>query len=134
MERRPRAGVIVIDKKGRHLIVKGKTGKWSFPKGKQEEGESLYCAALREAMEEAGIDLTHETCISSIQLSFGTYYYFKLNKYSTELSLQPPSNPEEILEVAWKKRKPIQNSLEKNADLTYYFKQNYAFRRPCVPL
>jgi 8-oxo-dGTP pyrophosphatase MutT (NUDIX family) len=53
-------GVIVLDKGGRHLMVKGVTGKWSFPKGRQKEGEPIYEAALREAREEAGIDLIGE--------------------------------------------------------------------------
>jgi len=36
-------------------LVKSKKGKYSFPKGKREEGETNYECAIRETKEETGI-------------------------------------------------------------------------------
>lgn len=50
-----RAGIILYNKIGKILMVKGKlTGKWSFPKGKIENNESVAQAAYREFYEETG--------------------------------------------------------------------------------
>jgi len=50
--------VIVIPlKDGKFLMVRHPKRGWEFPGGKVEEGESPEHAALREAMEEAGIEL-----------------------------------------------------------------------------
>jgi 8-oxo-dGTP pyrophosphatase MutT (NUDIX family) len=106
-------------------------GKWSFPKGRCEEGETLYQAALREAREEAGIDLSGISSYATIKLRYGTYFFFKLNKAFDEIALAPPSTPEEVLEVKWMKRKTIIKD-DKNADVSFYFKQNYEFRRALV--
>ncbi len=127
-----RAGVIVLDHKSRHLIIKGPTGKWSFPKGRIEPGETSYEAALREALEETGLDLSKETQFVPVQLVRGTYYFFKFDKSYKDIPLTQPTTPDEVLEIAWKKRKSIRK-LPKNLDLDFYFRQNYEFRRPRLP-
>jgi 8-oxo-dGTP pyrophosphatase MutT (NUDIX family) len=38
------------------LITSRRTGKWGFPKGTIEHGETLESAALKEAREEAGLE------------------------------------------------------------------------------
>ena len=55
------AGAIVVRSEGSDtqvLLVTGSTNDdhWIFPKGHIERGESLETAALREALEEAGVD------------------------------------------------------------------------------
>lgn len=37
------------------ILVRSGAGKWTFPKGRVEPGESLAAAAAREAKEEAGV-------------------------------------------------------------------------------
>jgi len=49
------AGGVVKNKKGFYLFIK-RFGKWDLPKGKIEKGESPEQAALREVMEETGIE------------------------------------------------------------------------------
>ncbi len=38
------------------LMIKDRCNKWTFPKGKREEGETFQETALREIFEETGID------------------------------------------------------------------------------
>jgi 8-oxo-dGTP pyrophosphatase MutT (NUDIX family) len=49
------AGGIVRHPSGKYLFIK-RFGKWDLPKGKIEKGESPANAALREVMEECGIE------------------------------------------------------------------------------
>jgi len=55
------------------LVMKDRSGSWTFPKGKIESGESARDAAIREIQEEVGIrDLAYRaTCTPS------KYYYFR---------------------------------------------------------
>lgn len=50
-------GLIVITKLGKVILVRGKNGKYSFPKGKFESNKDLnmYECAVREFLEEAGL-------------------------------------------------------------------------------
>lgn len=116
-------GVIVICN-GKMLLIRGSGGKWSFPKGRRREGESFYQGALREAREEAGIDLTGTSPDLTIRLRYGTYYLFNLWR-APELS--DPLTPEEIQEVAWHSATSMRDQ-EKNADLKFYFK---SMKREC---
>ena len=49
------AGGVVINKKGRVLVVNQRGTSWSLPKGHIEQGEDKFAAALREIEEESGI-------------------------------------------------------------------------------
>jgi 8-oxo-dGTP pyrophosphatase MutT (NUDIX family) len=52
------AGIAFIDENTRYLLIRGvKAGKWGFPKGAIEIGESPIQAALREFKEETGVSL-----------------------------------------------------------------------------
>jgi len=51
-------GAVVVDEKGRYLLVKHRYGgHWDFPKGHMEGDESPLEAALREVLEETGLEL-----------------------------------------------------------------------------
>lgn len=51
-------GAVVVDEKGRYLLVKHRYGgHWDFPKGHMEGDESPLEAALREVLEETGLTL-----------------------------------------------------------------------------
>ncbi|MDR0711277.1 MAG: NUDIX domain-containing protein [Prevotellaceae bacterium] len=49
------AGGLVKNGKGEYLMI-FRNGRWDLPKGKREEGESMEQTAIREVMEECGID------------------------------------------------------------------------------
>lgn len=50
------AGVILLQDD--HILLVYEKGHWSLPKGKREIGESMHEAAVREAKEETGLDVT----------------------------------------------------------------------------
>lgn len=114
-------GVICIDKEGKLLLVQGVGGKWSFPKGRRKELETDHQGALREAKEEAGIDLSESPSFLSIKLRYGTYFCYLFNEFGEDLKLSKPATPEEILQVAWifPKTQHFRRQ-EKNADLRAY--------------
>ncbi|MDF1496912.1 MAG: NUDIX domain-containing protein [Patescibacteria group bacterium] len=56
--RQESAGGVIYRRKGNHteiLFLKREDGKWTFPKGKRQLGESNVVAAIREIREETGI-------------------------------------------------------------------------------
>ncbi|OIU70466.1 NUDIX hydrolase [Rossellomorea aquimaris] len=51
------AATIVLNEKGELLLIKGPDRGWEMPGGQVEEGESLKEAAIRETIEESGIEV-----------------------------------------------------------------------------
>ena len=49
------AGGVVLNKKGRVLVVSQRGNSWSLPKGHLDKGESPLEAARREVLEESGV-------------------------------------------------------------------------------
>ncbi len=118
-------GVICVDAKGQVLLVQGLGGKWSFPKGRRKSNETHYQGAVREAREEAGIDLTGRPVNVKMSLRYGTYYLYVFGRSGDQIPLAESSTPEEILRVAWVNLKSAEFAKEeKNADLRFYWKKN----------
>ena len=114
-------GVICIDKEGKLLVVQGSGGKWSFPKGRRKELETDQEGALREANEEAGIDLSDQTPFLSMKLRYGSYFCYFFNVHGEEMQLSKPLTSDEILQVGWVLPKADHfRYQEKNADLRAY--------------
>lgn len=54
----PAAGILAINQDGAILLQRRRdTGQWALPMGKQEIGETIAQAALRESLEETGVEL-----------------------------------------------------------------------------
>lgn len=51
------AATIVLNEQGEMLLIKGPRRGWEMPGGQVEEGESLKDAAVRETLEESGIEV-----------------------------------------------------------------------------
>jgi diadenosine hexaphosphate hydrolase (ATP-forming) len=49
------AGGVVIGPDGRVLLIRYRSGAWAFPKGHVEAGETLEQTAMREVLEEGGV-------------------------------------------------------------------------------
>ncbi len=114
-------GVICIDREGKLLLVQGAGGKWSFPKGRRKELETDHQGALREAKEEAGIDLSDQTPFASIKLRYGAYFCYFFNVFGEDMKLSKPATPDEILQAGWifAKTETFRRQ-DKNADLRAY--------------
>jgi 8-oxo-dGTP pyrophosphatase MutT (NUDIX family) len=54
----PAAGILAVDDSGAILLQRRRdTGQWALPMGKQEIGETISQTALRESLEETGVEL-----------------------------------------------------------------------------
>jgi len=61
------------------LLVKGRnSGKWSFPKGHKEGSETYLNCAIRETMEETGINLSVYAPVACHKLSVGEYFFYEM--------------------------------------------------------
>ena len=104
-------GIIKSLSSGKYLLVKGFTGKWSFPKGHREKDETPYDCAKREIYEETGLT------IDDIQ-NKKIYYYFDI-AFDNEC----PTNPidtNEVKDIGW--FLPEETSLlDKNKDVNVFF-------------
>ena len=104
------------DGKPEVLLVKDSYGRWTWPKGKLEKGETPEQAALREIREETGLGNTEIICRLGEtkyfyrlkgKLIFKTVYVFLLRCTGNEsLKIQR----EEIQDAAWL---PVKQALQK---------------------
>jgi 8-oxo-dGTP pyrophosphatase MutT (NUDIX family) len=114
-------GVICVDARGRVLLVQGKGGKWSFPKGRRKEKETNYEGAIREAREEAGIELNGRPVNVKLGLRYGTYYLYVFGRCYEDIPLEEPLTLGEVEKVMWVNLKSADFAKEeKNADLRVY--------------
>ncbi len=103
-------GVIVARRHGglSVLLLKDKSGNWTFPKGLIESGEERELAAIREISEEVGIK--HLKLLASLNpityfyrwegtLKKKTVYYYLFLGKGTEIPT--PQTDEGILDVKW---------------------------------
>ena len=120
---RDKVGVIVYDRDGYLLVVEGKGGKFSLPKGGRLRGETDLEGALREAWEETGIDLDENGYAEKIKLVWGTYFVYHLAVEGRSLNLR--GQPGETVRALW--RNPNSNWMrydaDLNCDLGYYIRK-----------
>lgn len=103
------AGGVVFTREGQHLkimLIEDRYGRWSLPKGKQEEGETLVETALREILEETGIRGRVVNRLMTIYYQYNNpalgqmdkeVHYFLVEKVSGSVHVQI----EEIRSVHW---------------------------------
>jgi len=85
-----RVGVSVILTKGDYILMgkrKGShgEGKWAFPGGHLEFGESEYECAVREVMEETGLDIAD---INYSEIGITNDYFKEVNKHYITIFLE----------------------------------------------
>ena len=84
-------------------------GRWSFPKGNIEKGETPELAALREISEETGLPLGSLSIVGrlpDVEYAFrwgGALVFKKVHNYLVHLKAEAPLEPQlgEIEEVRW---------------------------------
>lgn len=91
-------GCIVRDSRGYLLLVYGKE-KISFPKGHRKRGETPEECAIREVLEETGIDVSEYVHGKCRWLVRAKYFYVQLPKRHFEYTLSPAE--EEISKPFW---------------------------------
>ena len=103
------AGGLVTLPDGRILLIK-RLGKWDLPKGKAKKGESLQETAIREVMEECGLE-TSPKITADLAHTFHTYYrngihvlkhtaWFSMRYGGQDHTLYPQFE-EDITEAVW---------------------------------
>ena len=103
-----------------YALVQGRhTGKWSFPKGHLQHGETGPECALREIAEETGMDeVDHERSIGTLFLHYGTYYLYECSGFDPLL----PRDQKEIVHAKWMTLEEMRG-VSLNADVSQFRKQ-----------
>lgn len=102
------AGGVVVDREGRWLMMH-RNGRWDFPKGHIEAGESREDCAVREIEEETGVRgrIERELCSTLHAYFFPPTQRWELKRtywYALEFVSTPGLKPQEeegIHEVVW---------------------------------
>ena len=90
-------GGVLRVKEGKYAMICGRyTGKWGFPKGKQENGEELLESALREIEEEVGVWRLSPP-VGTFRTGKQVYFVFDVE----ECIPLSPSDTLEIVETRW---------------------------------
>jgi len=103
-----------------YALVQGRhTGKWSFPKGHLQLGETGPECALREIAEETGLDeVDHARSIGTLFLHYGTYYLYECAGFDPLL----PRDHKEIVHAKWMTLEEMRE-VSLNADVSQFRKQ-----------
>lgn len=102
------AGLLLVRRDGGDLQVllqhralwSDQGGTWGLPGGALQEGEAPVHGALREAVEEAGVDPAHVAVRDTLVLDHGPWAYTTAIGWATGPQDARPTD-DESLEVAW---------------------------------
>lgn len=102
---RTRAGIVLIEDNKVALIERHRAGLdyFVFPGGGVDEGETAEQAAVREAMEELGVEVVVRQKVAEIQFDTSTQVYFLVERVAGEFGAgvgeeftdADPNDPEE---------------------------------------
>jgi len=110
MKKYPNVAVVVILRcKDRILILKHKSGKFSFPGGRMEWGESILGALYRELKEEINYSLKKEPKLFSVfnYISKDKKRHTVFINYIYPLDKKPELSSPEKLEILWLTKKEL---------------------------
>ncbi len=112
------AGGLVINDKQQYLFIH-RNGKWDLPKGKMDRNETVEQAAMRETMEETGVqDLKIDYYLGPTYHIFDwkensklklTHWYIMTTTYNGALV---PQEDEGIEQAAWLGKEDAENALK----------------------
>jgi ADP-ribose pyrophosphatase YjhB (NUDIX family) len=132
MLRSEAAGGVVVDPRGRVVVVRQRARTWSLPKGHVEDGEDVLDAARREIHEECGLadlELVRELgSYTRMGFRYGlperkTITLFLFRSPEADVAPLDPANPE----ARWVDRESVASTLSNPADGRF-------FRRHVLPL
>jgi 8-oxo-dGTP pyrophosphatase MutT (NUDIX family) len=108
-----RSGIIFISRKNEEvklLVVKGNgSGIYSFPKGRQNEDETVETCAIREVMEETGIQISEEELLDKKKCKIGKNTYFIIEVNEDDYQIFNIKDTREVSEVSWKTIDELKN-------------------------
>lgn len=111
-------GGIIRNEKGEYLMI-FRNGVWDLPKGKQEEGEPIAETAIREVMEECGMEkliedellcITHHCYKMHGKFMLKHTYWFNMRCGSAKIPV--PQIEENITKAEWISREKVASCLE----------------------
>jgi len=108
-----RSGIIFVsrnDTEIKLLVVKGNgSGIYSFPKGKQNDDETVETCAVREVMEETGIKINENELFDKKKCKIGSNTYFLLEVNENDYQSFNIKDTREVCEVSWKTVEELKN-------------------------
>lgn len=102
-----RAVLIIADDNKILLLYRFKNGEeyYVFPGGGVEEGEEILDAAVREAKEETGLDVTIQRSLWDYENKGRIEHFFLVDKFSGELKIGGPEeerqSPDNVYRLEW---------------------------------
>lgn len=103
----------IIERNGKILMVqeakKKCYGKWNFPAGHLEEGETIYDGAIREIFEETGCKVKLTKVLPIINTRLENENFILINFLAEIIDEDINFNKEEILDVKWIDKRDLGN-------------------------
>ena len=97
-----KSGVFIFDKENNKvLLVQSRGNLWGCPKGSVEPNESIKSCALREVLEETGIQLNDIDISVNHQFIYGDSYYYYLEKAEIPVTLETPMIGNDATGIGW---------------------------------
>lgn len=100
----PGAAVVCLREDAVLLVRRGREpnlGRWSYPGGKIEPGETARQAAAREALEETGLPVRVLDVVDVYDALFPPYHYCVADFLAVPLSAQEPVASGDVTEAYW---------------------------------
>lgn len=120
------AGMIILNKEGKILLVKGTlTDVWSFPKGhpEKEDNDDPLNTAIRETAEETNLEYNIDYTLYSnkpIRTQFGRIYY--LAKINPDSLQKVKHDVQHSTGCTWFSQQCLTQAIQINTDVKYILK------------
>ena len=91
--RKKKAGIFFYDKdQDKILLVLSRNECWGFPKGTQEDNETIKECAIREVKEETGITISNDSLSNYTRISNCTYFCLDYPEIEVQVQSHIPNN------------------------------------------
>lgn len=110
--RRKKSGVFIYDPiTNKVLIVQSRGHLWGPPKGTMEDNETYSECAVREVMEETGLDISKESLTTSFAVyNKATYFYLEMKECDVSVQEKDPKN--DANGIGWIKIECLEKCIE----------------------
>ena len=99
--KKSKAGVFIFDPESKKvLLVQSRGNFWGPPKGTMKYGETWITCAIREVLEETGIDVESENFIKATRIKSSSMY-FLLHMNECEVEIQDKISGNDANGIGW---------------------------------